>query len=182
MKGEPADRAPIGSQTGGIALRLRQIEALSQPGLSFGVISLQDALSKPGPGQSSNLRAGPFGVARKTLAPGRRAGRRRTALIAKLRDEVAAESLTPPTSAHEALHAALEHLVPLDREIIRLIHWEGFSQEDAARIVGKPAGTIRSRYSRARATLRARLDRVSSIDTETQPQREPRHWAGIGDR
>lgn len=121
------------------------------------------------PSDTREARLWAFGVARKTLATGRRAGRRRTALIEKLRDEVAAENLTPPPSAHEALHAALERLVPLDREIIRLIHWEGFSQEDAARIVGKPAGTIRSRYSRARATLRAQLDWVSSIGTEPKP-------------
>lgn len=121
------------------------------------------------PNDTQEARLWAFGVARKTLATGRRAGRRRTALIEKLRDEVAAENLTPPPSAHEALHAALERLVPLDREIIRLIHWEGFSQEDAARIVGKPAGTIRSRYSRARATLRAQLDWVSSIGTEPKP-------------
>ncbi len=121
------------------------------------------------PSDTDETRLWAFGVARKTLATGRRAGRRRTALVDKLRDELAAESLAPSPSAHEALNTALERLVPLDREIIRLIHWEGFSQEDVARIIGKPAGTIRSRYSRARATLRAQLDWVDSIGTESQP-------------
>lgn len=121
------------------------------------------------PSDTREARLWAFGVARKTLATGRRAGRRRTALIERLREEVAAGDVLPPPSTHEALHAALERLVPLDREIIRLIHWEGFSQEDAARIVGEPAGTVRSRYSRARATLRAQLDWAGCVGTEPPP-------------
>jgi RNA polymerase sigma-70 factor, ECF subfamily len=109
-----------------------------------------------------------FGVARKTLATGRRSRSRRSALIERLRQQVAEDARTALPSAHEALYAALERLVPLDREVIRLIHWEGFSQEEAARIVGKPAGTIRSRYSRARATLRTQLAGIS-VSTEPRP-------------
>jgi RNA polymerase sigma-70 factor (ECF subfamily) len=117
---------------------------------------------RPGavPADPQEARLWAFGVARKTLATGRRSGWRRSALIERLREQVAVDERTPPPSAHEALHAALERLVPLDREIIRLIHWEGFSQEEVARIVGKPAGTTRSRYSRARVTLRTQLDGV----------------------
>lgn len=48
-------------------------------------------------------------------------------------------------------------LSPLDREIIELVYWEGFAQEEVATILGKPSATIRSRLSRARAVLRDQL-------------------------
>lgn len=36
---------------------------------------------------------------------------------------------------------------PLDQEILTVVDWEGFSQQDVARIVGKPASTVRSRLT-----------------------------------
>ncbi|MGI8868461.1 MAG: RNA polymerase sigma factor [Mycobacteriales bacterium] len=57
----------------------------------------------------------------------------------------------------ERLHTALTTLKPLDREIIRLVHWEGFSQAEVAQILERPGGTIRSRYTRARCALNAEL-------------------------
>lgn len=118
---------------------------------------------KPGavPEDADEARLWVFGVARKTLSTGRRSTSRRSALVQKLGEQLADDLRTRPVE-HEALHAALELLVPLDREIIRLIHWEGFSQEEVGRILGKPSGTVRSRYSRARATLRSQLDRISA--------------------
>lgn len=112
------------------------------------------------PADPQEARLWAFGVARKTLSTGRRSAWRRTALIQRLGEQLTEDVRTRPTE-HEALHAALERLVPLDREIIRLIHWDGFSQEEAARIVGKPSGTVRRRYTRARATLRSQLDGIS---------------------
>lgn len=109
------------------------------------------------PRDRSEARLWAFGVARKTLAGRRRARRRRTALEERLRAAVALERQAAPPEPSAALHAALGHLDDLDREIIRLLHWEGFSQEEVASILEKPAGTIRSRYTRARARLRAHL-------------------------
>lgn len=112
------------------------------------------------PADPQEARLWAFGVARKTLSTGRRSAWRRTVLIQRLGEQLTEDSRARPAE-HDALHATLERLVPLDREIIRLIHWEGFSQEEAARIVGKPSGTVRSRYTRARATLRTQLDGIS---------------------
>lgn len=98
-----------------------------------------------------------FGIARKTLTGRRRTNRRRTALQTRLRNELTVDQSSPPTESSVRLHAALETLDPLDREIIRLLHWDGFSQAEIATILHKPAGTIRSRYARARSTLRTQL-------------------------
>lgn len=111
------------------------------------------------PVDQSEARLWAFGVARKTLSGRRRATRRRTALQERLRTELSGSTqrgyAEPESNAD--LHCALEGLDQLDREIIRLVHWEGFAQEEVATILGRPAGTIRSRYTRARAALRSQL-------------------------
>jgi RNA polymerase sigma-70 factor (ECF subfamily) len=97
-----------------------------------------------------------FGVARRVLSTTRRAGVRRQALVDRLRDE--AESAgTDHQLEDEDLVAALSTLSALDAEIIRLLHWDGFTLAEVANHLGRPAGTIRSRYSRARGALRDTL-------------------------
>lgn len=108
------------------------------------------------PSDPYEARLWAFGVARRTLSTGRRAAIRRTALIERLRGEARLSS-PPLDETYERLHLALAGLDPLDREIIRLVHWDGFSQVDVARILRKPAGTVSSRYTRARAQLRTAL-------------------------
>jgi RNA polymerase sigma-70 factor (ECF subfamily) len=98
-----------------------------------------------------------FGVARRVLMTSRRSGVRRQALADRLREE----ALTRATEAapqDDGLREALAGLDALDAEIIRLLHWDGFGLSEIAQHLGKPAGTIRSRYSRARAALRAALE------------------------
>ena len=87
----------------------------------------------------------------------RRSGVRRQALTDRLReDALTRPAVTEPQS--DRLREALASLDPLDAEIIRLLHWDGFGLGEIAQHLGKPAGTIRSRYSRARAVLRAVLE------------------------
>jgi DNA-directed RNA polymerase specialized sigma24 family protein len=45
-------------------------------------------------------------------------------------------------------------LAPEDRDLLVLIAWEGFSNRDAAAVLGIPAGTAGSRLHRIRAALR----------------------------
>jgi RNA polymerase sigma-70 factor (ECF subfamily) len=53
---------------------------------------------------------------------------------------------------------AINSLKPLDQEIIRLVHWDGFALVEAARLLGKRPSTIRSRYHRARGQVRVALE------------------------
>lgn len=99
-----------------------------------------------------------FGIARRVLAGQRRGARRRTALVQRLREDLATASAGAADGAVSQIAEALEALDPLDREIIRLVHWDGFSQAEVAQLLDRPAGTVRSRYSRARAQLRTTLD------------------------
>lgn len=107
------------------------------------------------PADDREARMWLFGVARRVLATGRRSGVRRRALADRLRDELVHER--PPPPADPALAEALAALAPLDAEIIRLVHWDGFSLVEVAQHLDRPAGTIRSRYSRARAQLKSAL-------------------------
>lgn len=87
----------------------------------------------------------------------RRGSIRRQALVDRLRDEAATAETAIRALDHE-LAAALAALASIDAEIIRLVHWDGFTLAEVARHLGRPAATVRSCYSRARVTLRAALD------------------------
>jgi RNA polymerase sigma-70 factor (ECF subfamily) len=108
------------------------------------------------PADDEQARMWLFGVARRVLASSQRGSVRRQALVDRLRDEAAvAENLVAPPDYE--LAAALAALNAVDAEIIRLVHWDGFSLADVALHLDRPAGTIRSRYSRARSALRDAL-------------------------
>ena len=60
---------------------------------------------------------------------------------------------------------AVSRLTPELRELVGLIHWDGFSISDAAGIIGIPASTARTRYQVARKQLARSLDPIApSID------------------
>lgn len=107
------------------------------------------------PSEPVEARMWAFGIARNVLANHRRALTRRR----KLRDRLTGEALVSGDvrPVRDDVWEALEALPTADREIIQLVHWDGFSLAEAARILDKKPATVRSRYSRARAKLRADL-------------------------
>ncbi len=52
-----------------------------------------------------------------------------------------------------AVRATLEHLTPKHRAVIVLVDLEGMPYEEAARALGCPSGTVKSRLARARAAF-----------------------------
>jgi RNA polymerase sigma-70 factor, ECF subfamily len=97
-----------------------------------------------------------FGVARRVLAGHRRGRQRRLALAERLRGELA----IPPEEVDvvgQSVRAAVRRLPERDRELIGLVHWEGFTLQEAAEILGLKAGTARMRYLRARERLAREL-------------------------
>lgn len=113
--------------------------------------------------QPDLLRAWLFGIARKTLSRYRRGRTRRSALSDRLRATVVADLATQQTTA-AADHELDEHvrsliacLSEIDQEIVRLVYWDRFTQEEVATILAKPATAIRARLSRARKVLRDQL-------------------------
>jgi len=109
------------------------------------------------PADDAEARLWMFGVARRVLANQRRGQRRQSALQDRLREQIATTAHEPDADGID-LAAALRQLPDLDQEIIRLVHWDGFSQADTARLLGMPEGTVRSRHHRARDQLRGMLE------------------------
>ena len=97
-----------------------------------------------------------YAVARKTLANERRR-RLRTAPaeVAVVRD--------PEPIGDSALAAAFGELGENDREILRLVAWEGLSLSEAAAALDCSGVAARVRYHRAKARLSARLEGAVSV-------------------
>jgi RNA polymerase sigma-70 factor (ECF subfamily) len=83
-----------------------------------------------------------YGVARRVLANQLRGRRRRHALAQRLRDELDAR-----------LAGALARLGGDDRELLRLVAWEGLDNAQLAAALGLRPGTVRVRLHRARTRL-----------------------------
>ncbi|GAA1596070.1 hypothetical protein GCM10009804_60770 [Kribbella hippodromi] len=68
-------------------------------------------------------------------------------------DWSAVDARLDAVAAGNALRDALMALPEVERELLLLVAWEELSPSDAARVLGIPAGTARSRLHRARERL-----------------------------
>lgn len=98
-----------------------------------------------------------FGIARGTLLNHARGQRRRWALVDRIRGDAAEDRSGPAADAGTEVRDAITRLDPDRAEIVRLVHWDGFSLTEAAELLGIPASTARGRYQRAKEELRAAL-------------------------
>ncbi|WP_104133227.1 RNA polymerase sigma factor [Cryobacterium sp. M91] len=116
------------------------------------------------PADDAEVRPWMFGIARKVLMHHYRRATYQRTLGDRLRSILAATphaGFSDPTE-YDDLHKAIAGLDMVDRDIIGLVHWEGFSLVEVSRILRMKEGTVRSRYHRARTSLRAELDQGSS--------------------
>jgi RNA polymerase sigma-70 factor (ECF subfamily) len=60
-------------------------------------------------------------------------------------------------TVREALGEAMKKLTPRQREVFVIVHVEGFKISEAAEIVGRPEGTVKSTLHRAVKTLRREM-------------------------
>lgn len=116
------------------------------------------------PDDSTQARMWLFGIARNVLANAERAAQRRWKLADKLRAHLT--TAAPPDDDQRTIEVrdAVSRLTPDLRELVGLIHWDGFSVADAADIIGIPASTARTRYQTARRQLARSL---ASVDPST---------------
>ena len=99
-----------------------------------------------------------FGVARRVALRARRQSRKRadheTAAATRIQDRAAAE----PPEFHPEIHEEVDRLPDRYRAPVVLCYFEGLTQEQAAIRLALPAGTIKTRLSRARERLKRRLE------------------------
>lgn len=91
-----------------------------------------------------------YGVARNTLRNWVRGRRRQREQAARLRNEVSTNAAPP---ALDEVREAIARLPANQAELVRLVHWEGFTILEAATILGLSESTARGRYQRARTSL-----------------------------
>ncbi|MCP2363956.1 RNA polymerase sigma-70 factor (ECF subfamily) [Nonomuraea thailandensis] len=113
------------------------------------------------PPKAEETRLWLYGVARRVLANHFRAEERRTALTARLRDEVSAWAAPEP--AHDPAYQAFRRLADDDRELLSLVAWEGLSGPEIAKVLGCSRGAARLRLHRARKRLAREL---AALDPE----------------
>lgn len=111
-----------------------------------------------------------FGIARHVLTTYRRGRSRQIALADRLRGELLVIPATaglagetehaPQDDRLELLLSSLASLSEADREIITLIHFDGFTLTEAGQLLHLRATTARSRYHRARNRLKTTVEAV----------------------
>jgi RNA polymerase sigma-70 factor, ECF subfamily len=106
------------------------------------------------PEDETKARMWLFGVARKVLSGHRRGARRRSALSARLRTRLASTPAAQSGEDSDEVRELIADLSEIDREIIRLVYWEGFTLAEIAGIMSMRPGTVRSRHARAISKLR----------------------------
>jgi RNA polymerase sigma-70 factor (ECF subfamily) len=116
-----------------------------------------------------SLRSWLFRIVHRTFLNDLQRGGRHVPL-----EEAAAEAVTPaPWTAQETRIEALDvvrrlaHLPVGQRAVLLLVVVEDLSYDEAADVLGVPIGTVRSRLSRARESLRTWTDPAAEDDEPT---------------
>jgi len=95
--------------------------------------------------------------------------RRGRAPVAGLDFDEADPAAPEPTAGLEAeaerqdVRAALERIAPDERELIRLVYYDGLSYKEISALRGLPLGTVKVRLHRARARLRVQLEEMWEV-------------------
>jgi RNA polymerase sigma factor (sigma-70 family) len=100
-----------------------------------------------------------FGIARRIALNQQRSSRRRARLHERIRAAIAHSQ--PPQTALPSVLEAMDRLRETDREILRLVAWEGLSHAEVAGVLGISPNAAAIRLHRARARL-AREMAISS--------------------
>jgi RNA polymerase sigma-70 factor (ECF subfamily) len=111
-------------------------------------------------------------IAANVIADQYRSTRRGHDLGLRLAHEAGAgESGSDPAESlarRDAFAAAFAQLSEQEREVLRLVAWDGLDVSDSARVLGCSPGAFRVRLHRARRRLAKRLDAAKAADQETQ--------------
>jgi len=113
-----------------------------------------------------------YGVCVRVIATSHRAATRRGRLRGRL-TSLRVDPSRDPAEMHaerSAITAAFAQLSGEQREVLRLIAWDGLSTEDAAAVLGCSPGAFRTRFHRARRELEKHLASAGNEEVNAPPQ------------
>lgn len=108
--------------------------------------------AKDMPADATQARMWLFGIARMSVVGHGRDASRRLKLNERLHGLVE-PVVWPEDDIAIDVRKAIASLPEAQAELVRLVHWEGFSLADAAQVMGLNASTARGRYQKAREEL-----------------------------
>jgi RNA polymerase sigma-70 factor (ECF subfamily) len=108
--------------------------------------------------QTDSARPWLFGIATNVLRNERRAERRARGRLVSFDSVAQAPGDAEGRGELDGVLSALRELDDAQRDVLVLYAWEGLSYEEIACALAIPVGTVRSRLSRARRRLKARLE------------------------
>ena len=118
-----------------------------------------------------------YGVARLVLLNSRRSRRRRQLLqdrLSNLRAESAElDDTVGRQDDRQKVRDALRRLKPDDKELLRLITWEGLSHRHVALVLGCSENAVAIRLHRARERLAAQLAKDAGPAGHIRPRKQP---------
>jgi RNA polymerase sigma factor (sigma-70 family) len=115
-----------------------------------------------------------YGIALRVIANQRRSTRRRRRLNDRLERETTTQAPAPePIEAlqnRDAFSRAFALLSETEREVLRLIAWDGLETREAAGVLGCSPTAFRVRLHRARRRLAKHLEAAGHLQFEGPPQ------------
>jgi RNA polymerase sigma-70 factor (ECF subfamily) len=110
-----------------------------------------------------------YGIAIRVVANQRRSGRRRRRLGDRVGRETALAATPEPADAlhrRDAFSRAFRRLSEAEREVLRLVAWDGLDTGEAATVLGCSAAAFRVRLHRARRRLAKQLEEAGHSPSE----------------
>src|SRR4051794_27199231 len=110
-----------------------------------------------------------FGICHRVIANGRRSSKRRSRLFSRLASTAVEVGRDPADLMAERseITRAFSRLSDSQREVLRLVAWEGLSAADAGKALGCSTAAFRVRLHRARSELAKRLGEAGHEEGET---------------
>ncbi|MFC4224831.1 RNA polymerase sigma factor [Lysinibacter cavernae] len=121
------------------------------------------------PKDAEQARMWMFGVAKRVLKRHYRTGARHERILSRAEASLTASlepelSLAEQAESHAFVREMVDSLPQRQRELVKLVHWDGFSIVEAAQHLGISASTARTHAQRAKAQLAVLLG--SEFETE----------------